>query len=83
MISFTDHVEAIEYMGDVEEDAKRAAWQEGADIGEKRVAYVAAHKAHTKALESGDADAIDSTWAEYAKTRDAFMSACYVSSNTF
>jgi hypothetical protein len=75
-LTFSDHIAACEYMG--EENPKFAAWQEGPHIGAFRISYVEAHKAHAKALESGDTDAIDSAWGTYCEAQKAWVIAYYV-----
>lgn len=74
-LNFADHVAACEYME--EESPKLAAWTDGPALGALRVAYVEAHKAHTKALESGNVEAIDTAWDDYCKAQNAWIDALY------
>lgn len=74
-IKFSDHVAACEYMG--EENPQLAAWTEGPYLGDFRVAFAEAHKAHNKALESGNVEVIDSAWGTYCKAQNAWVDALY------
>jgi hypothetical protein len=74
-ISFKDHVAACEYMG--EENPNMVAWTEGPILGEARIAYVEAHKAHMAAVEAGDFDVINAAWEIYVEARVKFQDLFY------